>query len=444
MATPWPRTWQPAAGETPACIGGLAVTDIAAEYGTPVFVVDLAELDARMTEWVGAAESAFAPLAGADVYYASKAFTAPAMLRRAAAHGMRVDVASGGELAVALAAGVPGAHIGLHGNNKSADELRAALDANVGRIVVDSVSEIEFLGEIAAERGVTAPVFLRVTTGVHAGANEYIATAHEDQKFGLSAHSGAAMEAARGVSAHPHLELAGLHMHIGSQIFGSDAHAASARVLLGLRDDLAEETGTLVDEVDFGGGYGITYVDEEPAPIADVLAELAHVVAMECAALGTPPPRASFEPGRSIAGPAMVTLYEVGTTKSVTVEDGERWYVAFDGGMTDNVLRPMLYGSEYIAVPANREPEGTPLRSRLVGKHCESGDIMIQNLQLPSGLVRGDLLAIPATGAYGRGMASNYNMLTRPPVVAVRDGAAEVWVRRETVEDMLRVFPGVE
>nr|NLD40342.1 diaminopimelate decarboxylase [Actinomycetales bacterium] len=444
---PWPATWVPARGEEPGRIGGRAVTGLARDYGTPVFVVDLAELTGRMDAWVQGAAAAFAPehgLAGADVYYASKAFTCTAIIRLARAHGMRVDVASGGELAVALAAGMPGEHIGLHGNNKSEAELRAALEAGVGRIVADSLSEIELLESLAAERGdESVPVFLRVTTGVHAGANEYVSTAHEDQKFGLSAASGAAMEAARAVVAAPHLRLAGLHMHIGSQIFGPEGHEVSARALLRLRSEIAVETGVLVDEVDLGGGFGVTYVDEAPMAIREMIAALAAAVREECTERGAAPPRISFEPGRSVVGPAMVTLYSVGTTKEVTVDGGVRWYVAFDGGMTDNVLRPMLYGSEYVAAPASRDPGGSPRRSRLVGKHCESGDIMIRDLELPSGLSRGDILAIPATGAYGRSMAGNYNMLTRPAVVAVAEGREpEVWLRRETIDDLLILDPG--
>lgn len=442
MAGPWPRTWVPAAGQTPAAIGGRSVTSLASEFGTPLFVVDLAELDARMGAWVQAAEDAFARLGGADVYYASKAFTCTAVVRRAAAAGMRLDVASGGELAVALAAGMDPAHIGLHGNNKSREEIIAALQAGVGRIVADSHSEIEFLGEIAAELGVTAPVFLRVTTGVHAGANEYIATAHEDQKFGLSLAAGDAMEAARLVAAHPHLALAGLHMHIGSQILIPDGHAVSARALLGLRAEIESELGILVPEVDFGGGYGITYVDEEALAPADALSAIASVVAEECERLGTTPPRASFEPGRSVIGPAMVTLYEVGTVKTVTLDDGERTYVSLDASMGDNVLRPMLYGSVYLAEPASRVPAGTPRRSRLVGKHCESGDILIRDLDLADDVRRGDLIAVPATGAYGRAMGNTYNMIGRPAVVAVADGEASVWLRRETNEDLLLLDPG--
>ena len=442
MGSPWPRTWVAAGAQAPASIGGLAVTDLAARYGTPLFAVDLEELDARMAAWVGEAESAFAGLAGADVYYASKAFTCTAMVRRAHAAGLRLDVASGGELAVALAAGMDPALIGLHGNNKSRAEIEAALMAGVGRIVVDSHSEIAFLGEIAAERGVTAPVFLRVTTGVHAGDNEYVQTAHEDQKFGRSLGAGEALAAARAVVEHPHLDLAGLHMHIGSQILVPDGHAVSARALLALRAEIERQTGALVGEVDFGGGFGITYVDEDALTPGQALAAISSAVAEECRRLGTTPPRASFEPGRSIVGPAMVTLYEVGTVKTVTLDDGERTYVSLDASLGDNVLRPMLYGSRYVAAAASRELGGSPRRSRLVGKHCESGDILIKDLLLADDVRRGDLLAVPATGAYGRAMGSTYNLIGRPAVVAVADGHAEVWLRRETNEDLLALDPG--
>lgn len=446
MPSPWPATWIPAAGDTPATIGGLPVTELVRQYGTPLFAVDTHELTGRMDAWIQAAKAAFAPaqgLANADIYYASKAFTCTALLKIAREHGLRVDVASGGELAVALAAGIPGKEIALHGNNKSAAELRAALRAGIGRVVVDSLPEITLLEELADLQEIRkVPVFLRVTTGVHAGANEFVATAHEDQKFGLAAASGAALEAARAVAAAPHLELAGLHMHIGSQILSTAGHEASTRTLLQLRASIAADLGILVPEVDLGGGFGITYVDEAPPTPAEFTEKLAATVRDECAALGTPAPRVSLEPGRSIIGPAMVTLYEVGTIKSVALAAGERSYVSFDGGMTDNVLRPMLYGSRYLAAVANRVPDGDPQPSRLVGKHCESGDIMIRDLDLPSGLARGDLLAIPATGAYGRSMASNYNMLTRPPVVAVADGESQVWLRRERLTDLLALDPG--
>ena len=441
---PWPRTWRHADGATPARLGGISVTELAAQFGTPLFAVDVAELTARMDAWQQAAQTHFSEdrgLAGADVYYASKAFTCVALVRLAATHGLSLDTASGGELAVGLAGGMPPERIGLHGNNKQDAEIAAALDAGVGRIVADSLDEIALIGAAASARGTTANVFLRVTTGVHAGANEYIATAHEDQKFGIAYDDAPA--AARQALATPGVCLAGLHMHVGSQISELDGHAVSARRLLTLRATIAADTGHLVPDVDLGGGYGITYVDEPELTPDQVASRMAAVIRDESAALGTPPPRVSFEPGRSIAGPSMVTLYSVGTVKSVALDDGQRVYVATDAGMTDNVLRPMLYGSVYTAAVANRQSGGQLHRSRVVGRHCESGDVMIQDIALPH-LERGDLLAIPATGAYGRSMASNYNLFTRPPVVAVEDGQAQVWMRRETVADLLATDPNYD
>ena len=439
--TPWPAQWIPADGDHPARLGGLDVRSLAGEYGTPLFALDLADLRDRMDAWATAASEHFAPdrgLAGADVYYASKAFTCISMIRLAVERGLCADVASGGELAVALAGGMDPARIGVHGNNKSDDEIAAALNAGVGRIVVDSFDELEVLSAAAVQRGVVAPVFVRVTTGVHAGANEFIATAHEDQKFGLTLADGSALEAARLAVGLPGTQLAGLHQHIGSQISDLEGHAVSTRALLSLRAEIARETGRLVPDVDLGGGYGITYVDEPTLSPDAVCARMAGVVRAACEVLGTPPPRISFEPGRNIVGPAMVALYPVGAIKRVTVADGERWYVAVDAGMSDTVLRPMLYGAVYTADVASRQIGGPTMRSRLVGKHCESGDILIRDLALPEGLRRGDLIAVPAAGAYGRSMSSNYNMLTRAPVVAVEHGEATVWIRRETIEDLLR------
>lgn len=440
--SPWPGNWIPADADSPAQVGGLSVRSLADECGTPVFALDLADLRTRMDAWVAAAAEHFAPergLAGADVYYASKAFTCISLIRLAVERGLCADVASDGELAVALAGGMAPARIGVHGNNKSEAEIAAALDAGVGRIVVDSIDELDLISAAAGERGLTAPVFLRVTTGVHAGASEYIATAHEDQKFGLSLSDGTALAAARRAVALPNLHLAGLHQHIGSQISDLEGHAVSTRALLSLRAEIARETGQLLEDIDLGGGYGITYVDEPTLTPDEVCRQMAGVVRAACEVLETAPPRISFEPGRSIIGPAMVTIYTVGAVKRIAVDDGERTYVAIDGGMGDTVLRPMLYGAEYTAAVASREIPGATARSRIVGKHCESGDIMIREIELPEGLHRGDLVAIPATGAYGRSMASNYNLLARSPVVAVEDGEATLWIRRDTIEDFFRV-----
>ncbi len=440
-------------------MAGVPVSALAAEHGTPAYVLDEADFRARARAYRTAFEAAFDQVgAGVDVYYAGKALLTVAVARWATQEGLRVDTASGGELATALRAGVPGTAIGLHGNNKSDAEILAALDAGVGRLIVDSLVEIDRVADLAASRGVVAPVMVRVTTGVHAGGHEYISTAHEDQKFGLSVSAGPdggtspALAALVAVVARPELELLGIHSHIGSQILDPSGFEAAARVVLQLRADLAQRTGVLVDEVDLGGGYGIAYLpaDEalEPGPVARDVAEAVAAVAGE---LGTPLPRFSIEPGRAVVGPAGLTLYTVGTVKPVTVSasvDGgatagtfTRLYVSVDGGMSDNI-RPALYGAHYHAEVVGRLSDAAPVLARVVGKHCESGDIVVHEVMLPGDVRAGDLLAVAATGAYGRSMASNYNALTRPPVVAVADGASRVLVRRETVEDLLALDQG--
>ncbi|WP_369810805.1 diaminopimelate decarboxylase [Isoptericola sp. b408] len=452
---PWPSTARRRAdGELE--VGGVGVRALAAEHGTPAYVLDEADFRARARAYREAFEAAFERIgAGIDVYYAGKALLTVAVARWATQEGLRVDTASGGELAVALRAGVPGAAIGLHGNNKSDDEILAALEAGVGRIIVDSRVEIDRVADLAAARGVVAPVMLRVTTGVHAGGHEYISTAHEDQKFGLSVTAGddgetsPALAALEAIVARPELELLGIHSHIGSQILDPSGFEAAARVVLQLRADLAGRTGVLVEEVDLGGGYGIAYLpaDEalEPAPVAQ---DVAAAVAAVCTELGTPLPRFSIEPGRAVVGPAGLTLYTVGTVKPVTVsgsgaddETFSRLYVSVDGGMSDNI-RPALYGADYHAELVGRVSDAAKVLSRVVGKHCESGDIVVHEVLLPADVSAGDLLAVAATGAYGRSMASNYNALTRPPVVAVADGSSRVLVRRETVEDLLALDLG--
>jgi diaminopimelate decarboxylase len=429
-------------------VAGVSVHDLAAQHGTPAYVLDEADLRSRASGYRRAFESAFAEIgAGVDVFYAGKAFLSLAVARWVHDEGLRVDTATGGELAIALRAGVPGEHIGLHGNNKSDDEIVAALDAGVGRIIVDSLVEIDRVADLAGSRGVVAPVMVRVTTGVHAGGHEYISTAHEDQKFGLSVASvegdSPAMTALLRAAARPELHLLGIHSHIGSQILDPSGFEVAARVVLTLRAQLAERTGTLVDEVDLGGGYGIAYLPGEVALDPDRIAkDVAASVQASAAELSTPLPRFSIEPGRAIVGPAGLTLYTVGTVKPVRVDDGRvRTYVSVDGGMSDNI-RPALYGASYHAEIVGRQSRAEPVLARVVGKHCESGDIVVHEVQLPGDVRAGDLLAVAATGAYGRSMASNYNQIPRPPVVAVADGAARVLVRRETVEDLLALDQG--
>ena len=431
-------------------VAGVPVARLAEEVGTPAYVLDEADLRARAAAYRRAFTAAFAEVgAGVDVYYAGKAFLSVAVARWVHEEGLRVDTASGGELAVALRAGVPGGDLGLHGNNKSDDELVAALEHGVGRIIVDSLVEIERLAALVEARGATpAPVMVRVTTGVHAGGHEYISTAHEDQKFGLSVarrgeDDSPAMTALLAVLSHPQLRLLGIHSHIGSQILDPSGFEVAARVVLELRAQLAERTGVLVDEVDLGGGYGIAYLPGEVALDPDRVAkDVASSVAAAAAELGTPLPRFSIEPGRAIVGPAGFTLYTVGTVKPVRVgDDTERLYVSVDGGMSDNI-RPALYGAQYHAEVVGRRSSAPSVLARVVGKHCESGDIVVHEVQLPGDVRAGDLLAVAATGAYGRSMASNYNLLTRPPVVAVRDGAVRTLLRRETVDDLLALDQG--
>ncbi|WP_460749666.1 diaminopimelate decarboxylase [Myceligenerans cantabricum] len=434
-------------------VAGVRVAELAADHGTPSYVVDEADFRARARAYRTAFEAAFAAVGtGVDVYYAGKALLTVAVARWAREEGLRVDTASGGELAVALRAGVPGEAIGLHGNNKSDAEILRAFENGVGRIIVDSLAEIDRVAALAAERGVVAPVMVRVTTGVHAGGHEYISTAHEDQKFGLSIAAppegdSPAMTTLLRILERPSLRLLGIHSHIGSQILDPDGFEAAARAVLELRAELAARTGVLVDEVDLGGGYGIAYLPGEVALDPERVAkDVATSVADVAAALGTPLPRFSIEPGRAIVGPAGMTLYTVGTVKPVTVggDDGEpftRLYVSVDGGMSDNI-RPALYGADYHAEVVGRASPAEPVLARVVGKHCESGDIVVHRVLLPGDVRAGDLLAVAATGAYGRSMASNYNMLLRPPVVAVRDGASRVLVRRETEDDLLGLDQG--
>ena len=448
MGSPW-STGVERLLDGSVAVAGVGVAELAARFGTPLYVLDEADLRGRARAFREAFEAAFAQVgASVDVYYAGKAFLSKAVARWVQDEGLAVDTSTGGELATALAAGVPGDRIGLHGNNKSDAEIAAAIDAGVGRIVADSLVEISRLSAAAVERGVEVPVMVRVTTGVHAGGHEHIATAHEDQKFGLSlAHDeGAdspAMAALLAVLAAPGLRLVGIHSHIGSQILEPDGFVVAARRVLELRAELAARTGVLVDEVDLGGGYGVGYLPGEvpldPERVAKEIAQGVEAVAHE---LGTPLPRFSLEPGRSIVGPAGLTLYTVGTVKPVRLDGGfVRTYVSVDGGMSDNI-RPALYGARYHAEVVGRSSSADEVPARVVGKHCESGDIVVHDVALPGDVAAGDLLAVPVTGAYGRSMASNYNLVPRPAVVAVRDGEARVLVRRETIADLLSLDQG--
>ncbi len=420
-------------------VGGCDVNALAAEYGTPLYVVDEEDMRGRAAAFRDEFAAAFAEHgATCSVYYAGKAFLCSQVARWMRDEGLAIDVSSGGELALALRGGMPAERIAMHGNNKSDEEIRRALGVGVGRIVVDSLAEIDVVAQIAAGLGVVAPVAVRVTTGVHAGGHAFIATAHEDQKFGLSLASGAALEAMRLCHETPAIELVGIHTHIGSQILSLEAFEQSAERMLGLRARFAHESGVDVPEVGLGGGYAIAYADgDEALRAVDAARGIAAAVAEAITAVGGTWPTFTIEPGRAIAGPAGMTLYTVGVAKVVSLDDGgERRYVAIDGGMSDN-MRPVAYSAEYTTALASRTSTAAPVRSRVVGKHCESGDVIVQNVDLPADVDRGDLLAVPATGAYGRVMSNNYNALLRPAVVAVRDGEAHELVRRDTIEDLL-------
>ncbi|MDV6309705.1 diaminopimelate decarboxylase [Gordonia amicalis] len=417
-------------------IAGVPVSELAAEFGTPAFILDEADFRSRCRDYL----TAFGP--HGIVHYASKAFLCTEVVRWVAEEGLSLDVSSGGELAVALRAGFPAKKIALHGNNKSETELRAAVDAGVGHIVLDSLIEIDRLDAIAGERGVVADVLVRVTVGVEAHTHEFISTAHEDQKFGFALAGGVAMEAIRRVFATDNLRLVGLHSHIGSQIFDMDGFELAAHRVLGLLHDVVDEFGvektSQMSVVDLGGGLGISYLpDEDPLPVDKVARRLADIVAREAVAVGLPVPTLAVEPGRAIAGPGTVTLYRVGTVKDVALDGGaSRRYVSVDGGMSDNI-RTVLYDAEYDVRLVSRVSDARAVVCRVVGKHCESGDIVVKDCWLPADLCPGDLIAVAATGAYCYSMSSRYNMTMRPPVVAVADGNARLLLRRETIDDFL-------
>ncbi|WP_034088470.1 diaminopimelate decarboxylase [Streptacidiphilus albus] len=429
----WSQTVVRDAGSGVVSVGGLDVQALAEEFGTPAYILDEQDFRSRCRAW----REAFGT--DADVYYAGKAFLSRAIVRWLREEGLNVDVCSGGELTVALTAGMPAERIAFHGNNKSEAELEQAVAAGVGHVVVDSFDELVRLSWIAERHGVRQKVLIRVTVGVEAHTHEFIATAHEDQKFGLSLSGGLAAEGVRRALTLDGLELVGIHSHIGSQIFDMAGFEVAARRVVGLLAEIKGEHGVELPEIDLGGGLGIAYTSEDdPREPAEIAKSLTEIVRRECAAAGLTPPRISVEPGRAIVGPTAFTLYRVGTVKEL---EGLRTYVSVDGGMSDNI-RTALYDAEYSVALVSRASTAEPMLSRVVGKHCESGDIVVKDAFLPADLAPGDLVAVPATGAYCRSMASNYNHALKPPVVAVSAGAARVIVRRETEEDLLRLDIG--
>ena len=411
----------------PAALLDLDLEAVAAEFGTPVYVYDEDAIRARCRAYV----AAFGPDA---VTYAGKAFLCAAMVRLVAEEGCNLDVATGGELHVALHAGFPAERIVLHGNNKSDDEIRAALVAGVGRIVADSHDELDRLERLATELGLTPSVLVRVTPGVEAHTHEFIETGTEESKFGFTVSGGVAFDAASRVAASPVLAFAGLHCHIGSQIWVLASYARAVEVVVVLAREL-EQAGITTAELDLGGGLGIRYTtdDAEPA-VAEYAAVLRDAVAAARAATGLQAePRILVEPGRSIVGPTALTLYRVGTRKEIP---GVGTYLAVDGGMSDNP-RPVLYGARYEAFLPAALDAPRDLACTIVGKHCEQGDVLVVDARLPGSVGPGDLVATPVTGAYGASMASSYNLVPRPAVVFVRDGRARAVVRRESLDDLL-------
>jgi diaminopimelate decarboxylase len=436
----WPASTERGAdGEI--VLGGLPVSEIVREYGTPVLVLDEDEVRARARAFHKAFAAATAQHGTtARVYYAGKAFLSTAVARWVTEEGLRVDVCTQGELEVALAAGVDAARIGFHGNNKLPSEIERAVSVGVGTIIVDSAIEIERVADTAARMGVVQRVLVRVNSGVHAETHDFLATALEDQKFGMT-FADAETAAAR-IRELPALELVGLHCHIGSQIFGVAGFRESASRVLELHEKLSADGELPV--LNLGGGFGIAYTSvDDPTPISQLATEIVDAVAAGCAERGIPLPTLAFEPGRAIVGTAGVTLYEVGTTKPVSLDSGaSRLYVSVDGGMSDNA-RPALYGAEFSARIASRASDAAPVLSRVVGRHCESGDIVVDHEYLPGDVAPGDVLAVPATGAYCASLASNYNHVPRPAVVAVSGGASRVIVRGETIEDLLARDAGI-
>jgi diaminopimelate decarboxylase len=413
----------------PAGLWALDLDALADRYGTPLFVYDEDEIRRRCREYV----AAFGP---GNVAYASKAFLCRAMARLVAEEGLGLDVATGGELHVATRAAFPPERIVFHGNNKSDAELDRALELGVGRVAADSFDELERLERLAAARGVSPGVLVRVTPGVEAHTHEFIETGTEASKFGFSLQAGDARAAVDRVVGSRHLELAGLHCHIGSQIFVLESYARAARVIVEFAAAL-EASGIALAELNFGGGLGARYLAGDPAlDVASYARVLAGALADARSAGGLrSDPRIAVEPGRSIVAAAALTLYRVGTVKHVA---GVGTYVAVDGGMSDNP-RPVLYRAGYEAFLPGRAGDARPLDCSIVGKHCEQGDIIVADAHLPTGVAVGDLLATPVTGAYGYSMASNYNKVPRPAVVFARNGEVRVVVRRESLDDLLRL-----
>lgn len=431
-ATIWPGSATRSSGGEIE-IGGVPVSELTSQFGTPLYVVDEDEFRARALSVKSAfVEAAEAIGTSAKIYYAGKVFLTGAVIRWVEELGLNVDVSSAGELALALASGIDPKRIGLHGNNKSLSEIGRAVSAGVGAIVVDSEIEIERIAAAAGAQEKVQPVRLRVNTGVHAHTHEFLATAREDQKFGISMTDVPSLVAK--IRESSNLEFLGLHSHIGSQIFSAEGFVEAANRLIKLHAELLKSGP--VPELNLGGGFGINYTAADDAPdITDFARQISEAVAEACAAHSISVPKLAYEPGRAIAGPAGVTLYTIGTIKDVNLDGNIRKYVSIDGGMSDN-MRTALYQANYSVRLASRVSETDPALVRVVGRHCESGDIVVRDDYLPSDISNGDTLIVAGTGAYCFSLSSNYNFLTRPPVVSVRSGKARLIVRGETEADL--------
>jgi len=411
-------------------IGGCDIIELVREFGTPLFVLD--ELTIRNTcrKYLSAFRKSSK---NTEVIYAGKAFISLAMCQLVLQEGLSVDVSSGGELYIAMKAGFSPEKIYLHGNNKSRAELELALDSGVGRIVADSFNELDLLQEIARKKKIKQNILLRITPGIEAHTHEYIRTGGADSKFGFGLSGGLAMEAVKKTIAMSEIELTGIHAHIGSQIFALHSYAKAIEIIMEFIEEVKNETGVELLEFNTGGGLGIKYkAEDEPSTIEEYAEVIVGRIEKEANRLNIQIPKIMIEPGRSIVGNAGVTLYTVGTIKKIP---GVKTYISVDGGMSDN-LRPMLYKAVYEALLANKAGSKKTEKVTIAGKHCESGDILVKNAQIPLPEV-GDIVCTPATGAYGYVMANNYNKATRPAVLMVGDGKAKMIIRRETYEDLL-------
>jgi diaminopimelate decarboxylase len=408
-------------------VGGLDCTELADEFGTPLYVFCEETFRTRAREFSKA-------FPDSTIYYAAKALSVVAVCQLANEEGLGMDVASGGELHVALESGFPPERLILHGNNKTQDEIDQAVDAGVGRIAIDNLEEVDRVAQAAESRNRRQPVLIRVTPGVEAHTHHYVQTGQEDSKFGVSLEAGVAAEAVKRASQKDSLDLLGIHAHIGSNIFSFDPYAKTIELLFEFIAEM-QKAGVHIREVSLGGGIGVPYVAGDYPVRLELLANLVREAAdREAERHSIPLPQLSFEPGRFMVANACVTLYRVGVIKEIP---GVRTYVSVDGGMSDNI-RPALYESRYAAVVANKATHEPGEVVTIAGMHCESGDVLIRDVMLPK-LATGDVLAVPATGAYGYSMASNYNMKPRPAMIMVTDGRAKLVVRRETFDDLTRL-----